>query len=507
MVLSHGPTIVSNNSSVKSDIVSILSKNWPLGAKKIYFDIKKRGHKVTYQAVHKSLKELVATGIIEKSKKKYEISEKWLEELRAFASSVGKYAGPPNLPTLREFVNDGEIKSFHFHTFEEMEVYRKKLQWEFLSNPNKEHQYYSEASHLKSPIVFSEKSLSILDMIKEMKTLCYLLVRGNSALDRWCADYYRNDFVRVNTGASCALSSDLMILDDIIVQCFVPEAFASEVDKVYTLAKALEEVNIPRFYRDIYKAQMEFRVVIQKNKQLADALRATVVEKFHMKLGIFDVDGTLLSGFLVRDFAFFLSKRGLFDQRSLKAMGMAFHEFETGKSNYMAAASSILQAYARGIENQRINDIECAASDCSKGLSIRGCFLDSVQSLSGRRVILISASPVEVVRQLRKFFPADFVIASELEKKDGIYTGVISKDMTRVGMKKKELTGLLDYYKFSLSGSLGFGDTEHDLEFLELVDTPIATFPKEALKKVAKKRGWKIATTENDIKATLLTAK
>ena len=57
--------------SVKDCIISILSAEWPLSAKKIYNRIKSGGAEVSYQAVHKALKELSGKGILEKEDKGY----------------------------------------------------------------------------------------------------------------------------------------------------------------------------------------------------------------------------------------------------------------------------------------------------------------------------------------------------------------------------------------------------------------------------------------------------
>ena len=50
---------------VKSLIIEILSEDWPLTAKKIYYKIKKKGKSVSYQAVFKSLQYLAEKKSIE----------------------------------------------------------------------------------------------------------------------------------------------------------------------------------------------------------------------------------------------------------------------------------------------------------------------------------------------------------------------------------------------------------------------------------------------------------
>ena len=67
---------------VKDLCVLLLSNEWPLTAKETYYRIKKRfGVSITYQAVFKTLQELVENDIIKKRNKKYQINIAWLNRL------------------------------------------------------------------------------------------------------------------------------------------------------------------------------------------------------------------------------------------------------------------------------------------------------------------------------------------------------------------------------------------------------------------------------------------
>ena len=55
--------------TAKEKIISVLSQNWPLSARKIYHLLQRSDAKtnVSYQAVHKILKSMTGEGILEKS--------------------------------------------------------------------------------------------------------------------------------------------------------------------------------------------------------------------------------------------------------------------------------------------------------------------------------------------------------------------------------------------------------------------------------------------------------
>jgi Fe2+ or Zn2+ uptake regulation protein len=85
--------------TTKDIIIHILSKDWPLSARKIYSHVKKnkKGKDISYQAVHKTLKSLVGIGVLERTGRDYRISEEWMNETEKFISVLkDKYSKGEN---------------------------------------------------------------------------------------------------------------------------------------------------------------------------------------------------------------------------------------------------------------------------------------------------------------------------------------------------------------------------------------------------------------------------
>ena len=80
-----------NKKSTKDLIIDILSYSWPLTTRKIYNLIKRKGLSVTYQAVHKSIKELLDQGIVIKQNKEYQLNIEWIKKRHEFIEKL-KYA-------------------------------------------------------------------------------------------------------------------------------------------------------------------------------------------------------------------------------------------------------------------------------------------------------------------------------------------------------------------------------------------------------------------------------
>ena len=97
-----------NRSSVTSKdvVISLLAYEQPLTAKKIHETAKRKySLDISYQAIHKTLIELLEKGIIEKKEKEYILNEKWINSLKKFTEQT--LSKENNTLTLVEAINKG----------------------------------------------------------------------------------------------------------------------------------------------------------------------------------------------------------------------------------------------------------------------------------------------------------------------------------------------------------------------------------------------------------------
>ena len=80
---------ISKQKSTKDIIISILSREWPLSAKRIYNKVvSEEGRPVSYQAVHKIIKGMENEGLLIKQGKEYLLNSEWIGGVKKFASSL-----------------------------------------------------------------------------------------------------------------------------------------------------------------------------------------------------------------------------------------------------------------------------------------------------------------------------------------------------------------------------------------------------------------------------------
>jgi HAD superfamily hydrolase (TIGR01490 family) len=111
---------------------------------------------------------------------------------------------------------------------------------------------------------------------------------------------------------------------------------------------------------------------------------------------------------------------------------------------------------------------------------------------AGRRVVVVSASPEEIVRPLCRYLGIGDVIATRSEvDEEGRYTGQIEQYMYGPG-KAKAMTAMAKAEGIDLSASYSYSDSATDLPMMEVVGHPVAVNPDSELRAVAEERGWEI---------------
>ena len=111
---------------------------------------------------------------------------------------------------------------------------------------------------------------------------------------------------------------------------------------------------------------------------------------------------------------------------------------------------------------------------------------------AGRRVVLATSSLDFIVRPLAEFLGVDGVLATELEFKEGICTGRIrGLPMFRGGKMERVLSFLASEGVRAQDCSF-YSDSIYDLPLLEVVGDPVAVNPDLRLRRVARRRGWRI---------------
>jgi len=83
------PEINSKPKNTKDAVISILTIEWPLTLREIFYKIKKQYRfSCSYQSVYKAVKELSEKEVLRKKYKKYEINIDWIKKVQSLTDIV-----------------------------------------------------------------------------------------------------------------------------------------------------------------------------------------------------------------------------------------------------------------------------------------------------------------------------------------------------------------------------------------------------------------------------------
>jgi len=208
----------------------------------------------------------------------------------------------------------------------------------------------------------------------------------------------------------------------------------------------------------------------------------------------FDVDGTLLRGFIIQAFPRYLAENSLIRKTIADEVDHTIESYERGRIAYRDAAERAPELIALGLRGREIAKIEALARCFMAGYvpdREYGYARPLVQWLKHRVDLMfaVSGSPIEPISQLASL-GFDEVYGTLFERKNGFYTGRVELNLILSESKARLIDALTADRRIDLARSYAFGDTDQDSPVLERVRFPLALNPNRALRTICVERGW-----------------
>lgn len=221
------------------------------------------------------------------------------------------------------------------------------------------------------------------------------------------------------------------------------------------------------------------------------------------KVAVFDIDGTLFRSSLLRELLENLISSGVFPQKAQQYYAHAYINWIDRKGPYEDYINGIVGAYERyikGVRQHVVWDIAHHVMDFHQNRLYRYT-RNLVRELRDKKYYLlaISGSPFDIVEPFARTLGFNKVYGRIFDiDKDERFTGKILYQEL-ISHKGRILKRAVEKEGLTLKGSVGVGDTDSDIDFLKLVERPVAFNPNIKLYKYAKKHNWEIAVERKDV--------
>ena len=210
----------------------------------------------------------------------------------------------------------------------------------------------------------------------------------------------------------------------------------------------------------------------------------------------FDLDKTIIAKSSVLAFGKPLYREGLLSKRTIvKSMyAQIVYMLVGADESKMEEVREAMLSLTKGWDQKHVASIVAETLDemISPIVFAEALELFEVHHRAGRRVVIVSSSPEEVVKPIGAFLKVDDVIATRARIDDaGAYTGEL--EFYAYGPHKAE--AIEEYAARTgtdLGASYAYSDSVTDVPMLAAVGNPVAVNPDKDLEREASERGWEI---------------
>jgi HAD superfamily hydrolase (TIGR01490 family) len=217
----------------------------------------------------------------------------------------------------------------------------------------------------------------------------------------------------------------------------------------------------------------------------------------------FDLDKTVIARSSTLAFSKPLYKAGLLNRRSLLKAAIAQTYYQMFGADH-AQLERMRQELARLTTGWNKSEIETLVDETVAEVVAPLVYAEALAIIDqhqreGRKVVVISSSPIEIVEPLCRYLGITNVIATQPEIDDeGKYTGGIEFHAYGPG-KAEAMREMAVREDVSLPDSFAYSDSFTDLPMMEAVGHPVAVNPDRELREVAVERDWEILEFEKPI--------
>ncbi|MGB7912324.1 MAG: HAD-IB family hydrolase [Desulfobaccales bacterium] len=201
---------------------------------------------------------------------------------------------------------------------------------------------------------------------------------------------------------------------------------------------------------------------------------------------IFDVDQTLVQGYTERLFFRFLVRHALLSLP--QALAYLGHLAVNPQARFRD------KGYLAGLTVSEVLNLarQCYQEEIAPRVSRRGISCVMEHRDSGHAVILLTGSLSFLLLPLKEELGADWLIATELGRDNGRFTGQIQGLHPRGENKARLLSELALGQGLDLEGSYAYGDHIEDQHLFRSIGNPVAVNPSWRLKRQARRQRWPI---------------
>lgn len=216
-------------------------------------------------------------------------------------------------------------------------------------------------------------------------------------------------------------------------------------------------------------------------------------------LALFDVDKTLYDGISYFPLLETQVEGGLISTEVLSRARDYLQEYATGRLPYEDFVRSLLDIYAEGLTGRPVDEV---TDSTDTFFDQTDDFFDyakpTVDTLRDtHELALVTGGTQFTAAAVARVLGIEKIVSSVMGVEDGRITGEMDSYLATRHEKRRAIHHLTDVHPFG--NSMGFGDSEGDIEMLRAVNHAICIQPTPGLHEIASQEGWLIVDSPDEL--------
>lgn len=221
------------------------------------------------------------------------------------------------------------------------------------------------------------------------------------------------------------------------------------------------------------------------------------------KVAVFDIDGTIFRSSLLIELVDELIRDDVFPQETRKTFEREHKRWLDREGDYEAYIDAVIRAFRKNLKGVKLDAFLNASDRVVREQSKRTYRYtrDLLSQLKekGYFLLAVSHSPKAILDMFcpQLGFDKTYGMFYEVGPQE-LFTGAVV-DEHLIFNKANILKRAVEKEGLTLKKSIGVGDTESDIPFLEMVERPICFNPNQKLYRYAKRMEWDVVVERKDV--------
>ncbi|MBU0636217.1 hypothetical protein KKE06_04290 [Candidatus Micrarchaeota archaeon] len=260
------------SAQTRDQILAVLSEEDPLTTKQLYQKIsREKGKPISYQAVHKALKQLETDCIVKRFNSKYQLHPKWILELEGFVEKI----------KAKEKEKPEELRKPEVRTLNSVIELGRFLIFELMEYPA-----------LKKPSIWIwTRMYSLMGLSKDevegvrqffKKNSVLILSESNTLIDQFLAETFEKMRTKVKLGVPHEEPFDTFLIGNHLCEIYFEPEHHKAWKKLWEKPKTIKEFDLEKTL-EVMHHPYKSKAIIYYDKEKAQKIRKNALKYFPKK--------------------------------------------------------------------------------------------------------------------------------------------------------------------------------------------------------------------------------